>query len=251
MKLLTVGTKHPKLSKSDNSGGGYLSSILHLSPALSSGYQVCPAASQGCVAACLNLSGRGYTHIVQAARRRKTSMFFEERDKFFSLLREDITTFRRRTLKRGLKPAIRLNGTSDIQWEKVAPELFTDFSDVQFYDYTKIYNRMLRYTAGDFPPNYHLTFSRSEGNHSKAMEVLENGGNVAVVFDHKELPPKFYGFPVNNADTTDLRFLDPKGVAGLYAKGRGKRDLSGFVVPTINRAGKRYTNYPKLESLTQ
>jgi hypothetical protein len=38
------------------------------------------------------------------------------------------------------------------------------------------------------------------------------------------------GFPVYNADHTDLRFLDPVGVQGLYAKGKAKRDDSGFVV---------------------
>ena len=36
-------------------------------------------------------------------------------------------------------------------------------------------------------------------------------------------------------DESDLRFLDPKGViVGLYAKGRAKKDESGFVkYPTI------------------
>jgi hypothetical protein len=34
-----------------------------------------------------------------------------------------------------------------------------------------------------------------------------------------------------SADETDLRFLDPKGIMlGLKAKGRAKKDLSGFVI---------------------
>jgi hypothetical protein len=36
---------------------------------------------------------------------------------------------------------------------------------------------------------------------------------------------------VFNADDTDLRFMDPKGVVlGLKAKGRAKKDYSGFVI---------------------
>jgi hypothetical protein len=58
--------------------------------------------------------------------------------------------------------------------------------------------------------------------------------------------PKFYSIatnygvdmemPVFNGDESDLRFLDPKGViVGLYAKGKAKKDTSGFVkYPTIS-----------------
>lgn len=72
------------------------------------------------------------------------------------------------------------------------------------------------------PANYHLTFSRSETNHDKAMELLGKGVNVAIVFD--KLPKTFAGFPVINGDDTDLRHLDPKGViVGLkYKKITGK-----------------------------
>jgi hypothetical protein len=53
--------------------------------------------------------------------------------------------------------------------------------------------------------------------------------NVAVVFD--TLPTTYLGRPVVNGDDTDLRFLDPQGVVvGLKAKGRAKKDTSGFTV---------------------
>ena len=104
------------------------------------------------------------------------------------------------------------------------------FRHVQFYDYTKIITRMWKFCTGDFPVNYHLTFSRSECNDDACKAVLLGGGNVAVVFDSKELPKEWNGFPVFNADTTDLRFLDPFGIAGLYAKGKARHDTSGFVV---------------------
>jgi hypothetical protein len=88
------------------------------------------------------------------------------------------------------------------------------------------------------PSNYHLTFSRSETNHEKAMELLKRGINVAMVFD--KLPNTFEGFEVINADLDDLRFLDKKGViCGLKYKkmtGKGANNSeafeSGFAIRT-------------------
>ena len=75
MKLLTTG--NPKLMKGEKKG--YLSFVLHLAPADLSGYNVCPMASDGCRAACLNTAGRGgifkpgtTTNAIQDARIRKT-----------------------------------------------------------------------------------------------------------------------------------------------------------------------------------
>jgi hypothetical protein len=104
------------------------------------------------------------------------------------------------------------------------------FPDVRFYDYTKNVRRALRFAAGELPPNYHLTFSRSECNERDAVTVLEAGGNVAAVFSDG-LPHTWHGSPVVNGDMSDLRFLDPKRcVVGLKAKGAAKRDVSGFVL---------------------
>ena len=91
---------------------------------------------------------------------------------------------------------------------------------------------MASYLSGRFPSNYSLTFSRSENNEAKCLDVLAKGGNVAVVFRTKELPSTWQGYKVVNGDKNDLRFLDPKGVViGLYAKGKKARnDTSGFVV---------------------
>ena len=104
--------------------------------------------------------------------------------------------------------------------------MFQLFPDVQFYDYTKILNRKVQAY-----PNYHLTFSRAESNDRDVAKAIAAGMNVAVVFD--EMPKRYMGKRVVNADTDDLRFLDPKGVVlGLTAKGRAKKDTSGFVVRT-------------------
>ena len=90
-----------------------------------------------------------------------------------------------------------------------------------------------------YPPNYHLTYSLNEDNYTQAMEVLRQGGNIAVVF-RKDLPPNFNGYKVVNGDLHDLRFLDEKNVViGLKAKGRAKTDESGFVLD-FNRGDFSY-----------
>lgn len=228
MNLLTLN--NAKIEKSNKSGKGYLSVIMHLAPYNLSGKNVCPQASKGCAAACLNTAGFGKYNMVQQARINRTKWFFENRAAFMAQLRKEITAFVKKCNKNKVKPAIRLNGTSDLKWEELAKNLFTDFPEVQFYDYTKITKRMLRFCAGMLPKNYHLTFSRSESNDKDVQHVLAAGGNVAVVFKDK-MPKKWNGVKVINADNTDQRFLDPKNVVcGLLAKGRGKKDSSGFVI---------------------
>ena len=143
--------------------------------------------------------------------------------------------------KQGMTPVFRLNGTSDLAWEKyevrrdgtVYPNIFAAFPEVQFYDYTKILGRKVAHI-----PNYHLTFSAADGNDADVLKAIASGMNVATVFGLKKtepMPETYNGRTVFNGDESDLRFLDPKGVVvGLYAKGRAKKDTSGFVkYPTI------------------
>ena len=110
--------------------------------------------------------------------------------------------------------------------------VFECFPDVQFYDYTKVLGRKV---SGI--PNYHLTFSAADGNDLDVKKAILQGLNVAVVFGIKKtqpMPETYNGLPVFNGDESDLRFLDPKGVVGLYAKGKAKKDTSGFVkYPTV------------------
>jgi len=232
MSLLTVG--NPKLLKGQ--AQGYLSSVLHFAPADLSGKEVCPKRTKGCTDACLNLAGRGgifkkgeSTNVIQQARIRKTKMFFENRSAFMSQLLNDIVKTIKYAEKKGLIPVFRLNGTSDLSWEKYeileGRNIFQMFPQVQFYDYTKVLGRKV----GDIP-NYHLTFSNADGNINDVLAAKQAGLNIAVVFK-KELPKTYLGLPVINGDETDLRFLDPKGViVGLKAKGKAKKDTSGFVV---------------------
>ena len=232
-KLLS--TANPKIQKGTKLG--YLSFILHLAPSDLSGKNTCPKATAGCKAACLNTAGRGgmfkkgeNTNMIQKARIRKTVQFFFDRDQFMLDLAYDIQKAVAFAKKQGLTPVIRLNGTSDIAWEKYevpvfcTKNIFELFPTVQFYDYTKVLGRKV----ADIP-NYHLTFSKADGNDSDVAKAIAQGYNIAAVFD--EMPAEYMGLPVINADETDLRFLDPKGcIAGLKAKGRAKKDYSGFVI---------------------
>lgn len=229
--LLGKGDSNFKLSKSDNSGKGYLTYGLSLAPSKSSGYNTCPNASPGCSAACLFTAGMGVFKNVQAGRIAKTKAFFEHRQEFLLRLKAELKSAQKRANKLGKKLAVRLNVLSDIQWEKICPYLFTDFPDIVYYDYTKNPKRAIAHALGKFPPNYHLTFSRSEKNESDCLKVLAEGGNVAVVFDGPE--QKWYGYDVIDGDNTDLRFLDPSpSVIGLFPKGKAKKDETGFVVST-------------------
>jgi hypothetical protein len=216
---------------------GFLSFILHLAPSNLSGYNVCPMASLGCIFGCLNTAGRGgFDPRIPLARIRKTVMFMEQRETFMAMLVKDIEAGIRSAKRKRMRPVFRLNGTSDIRWETVAvtikgktyPNIMTAFPTVTFYDYSKLFNRK------NLPANYHLTFSRSEVNDSVIPTAMENGMNVAAVFSTKKgkaLPDTWNGIPVIDGDDTDLRFLDPRGViVGLRAKGRAKKDTSGFVV---------------------
>jgi hypothetical protein len=244
MKLLSVG--NPKTLK--GMAQGYNTYILHLAPGSLSGHNTCPKATAGCLAACLNTAGRGgmfkrgeNTNTIQQARIRKTNLFYNDRDAFMALLVKDITLAIKQSAKAGLTPVFRLNGTSDISWEKYPvtignvtySNIFAYFGFVQFYDYTKVLGRKVSHIS-----NYSLTFSAADGNDADVTKAISQGYNIATVFGIKKtepMPAEYLGLPVFNGDESDLRFLDPKSVVvGLYAKGKAKKDTSGFVkYPTI------------------
>lgn len=209
---------------------GYLTGILYMAPSdLSGVINICPNASPGCRAACLWTSGKGAFPTVQAARIRRTVLYKSDKAGFIKQLESDIVVLRALAHSRDFLPACRLNGTGDLPVETWG--ICEKFPDVAMYDYTKSPRRMRDYLAGKFPSNYHLTFSRSETNETHAKKIVALGGNVAVVFSGKELPKTFWGRKVISGDESDLRFKDEKGViVGLTAKGKAKKEDSGFVV---------------------
>jgi len=231
---------------------------------------VCPMALLAkCKDPCLNSAGRGGFNSVQRARIAKTRRFFTDRAGFMADLVWSIEALIRKADRAGLIPLVRPNGTSDIRWELIPcvrnmgtrkvpnwvrfSNIMEAFPGVQFYDYTKIANRKLAQLRdavtgelrGGFPANYDLTFSYSDVPafapivaKAQANPVLQR---IAVVFrDRNNLPKTFKintkdgkrkSFKCVDGDDSDLRHADPSGVVvALYAKGKARKDVSGFVV---------------------
>ena len=233
-KLLGVGT-NAKTIKGD--GDEYLTAILYMTPykVMVDGklFNSCSmAAMASCIDGCLYTAGRGAFNNVQTARQRKAEWFYRDRDSFMSQLVIDVTKFADYCRKRDIQPCIRLNGTTDIRWELIlidGKNIFELFPGVQWYDYTKIPNRKVSHLS-----NYHLTWSYSAANPKYEQlfdQVISNGMSVAVVFRKPYQAKTWRGYKVVDGDKDDLRFLDPKqSIVALYAKGKAKKDNSGFVV---------------------
>jgi hypothetical protein len=221
---------------------------IYLSPAKISGYQVCSHSTPECRLGCLNTSGRagieefsGKTRISNC-RAKKSRLFFEEREFFMNWLVAEIKYYQRKAIKDGFFFSVRLNGTSDIDWNNVFLNnlnIFEIFPEVSFYDYTKNFNKF-----ENKPLNYHLTYSYTGRNIELCKTLLSQGNNIAVVFNVKketELPKTFMDYPVVNGDLTDYRIDDAKGIiVGLKWKRIANRIIeakilqSCFVVQPAN-----------------
>ena len=220
---------------------GYLNGIHYMAPYSTAGVgNLCPSATDGCKALCLGkYSGQASmvadlehgTNSTRDSRIAKARMFMRERETYLGHLERQIVKLVAKAAKAGLKPCVRLNGSTDIAFENMRYgsdrlTLLERFPDVQFVDYTKIASRLAK-----APRNLSLTFSRAENNDAACLTALAQGHNVAIVFGG-ELPTTWNGYTVVNGDLHDLRHLDPKGVVvGLTPKGsRAKGDTSGFVL---------------------
>ena len=208
--------------------------ILYLMPSSASGYNVCPMATKECIAGCLNTSGRvkiDTKNRILNARMKKTKLFFEHKEFFLQWMFAEIKNAKKIAKKNGFKFSVRLNGTSDLNWQIYklnGKNVFETFSNVQFYDYTKIYKMFSKIT-----PNYHLTFSYSGYNWINSLFLLNEGFNVAVVFNVKKgqpLPKTFRGYKIIDGDLTDYRPDDKKGcIVGLRWKDIKNKKANEFV----------------------
>jgi hypothetical protein len=213
---------------------GFRTAILYLAPHTLSGKNLCPmAAIAKCAAPCLNKAGRGIMPINQIARLRKTLFLQQYPKQAIALIKHEIALFEARSHREGWTLLVRLNGTSDRRWENDG--IIQAFPNVQFYDYSKLANRK------NIPSNYDLTFSYSgvPAFLPYVKTAMANGMRIAVVFRNRVMVDAmlsnnetFLGMPIVDGDDTDIRHLDPHGVAvALYAKGAdAKRDNSGFIV---------------------
>jgi hypothetical protein len=193
--------------------------------------------------------------------------FFEDREQFYFDLETEINRFRKQAKKRGITPAVRLNVGSDIDFRRFAHdrlkiESSDDLPSVAYYDYSKVFNRVLSQLFKPFDErglrcteNYHLTYSYNERSKTDQVSyLLDHGLNVAIVFDTEYNPrAKRIGslpaeikigrefYHVIDGDKSDVRRRETDGagrVIGLRFKGSKARRAaaidSGFCV----RAGE-------------
>ena len=238
-KLLSIGADAKTIK-----GGkiGYITAIQYLSPYMDSGVNLCAMAKVAkCYGPCLKSAGR--MGMAFDARLNRTKLYLTNPAKYFNTLVTEIKAFIKKAERKGLTPLVRLNGTSDIRYENIGfvfdgvyfRNIFEYFPDLQFCDYTKIPNRFNSMNGiGEFPKNYDLTFSYSgaDGFRKYNDRALKAGVRIAAVFDRVEnIPVTFHKRKVVSGDETDVRHLDPQNViVALYAKGKARKDTSGFVI---------------------
>lgn len=232
-KLLSDGSTNAKTKKNS-----LKSFILYLSPYTqnSFGKNLCANATKGCIDSCLFTAGMGSFSNVQKARIAKTDYLLSNKEAFLDQLAKELLYHYAKAKKAGERVAVRLNGTSDLDFftllQKYAQLDVTKLADhMAFYEYTKNINYIKRWEGA---PNITYTFSKSESNASLIPAAIAYGANVAAVF-RKELPETYNvggtEIPVIDGDTSDIIMLYNKGkIIGLRAKGKAKKDYSGFVI---------------------
>jgi hypothetical protein len=243
LKLLSYGGTNTKTAK--NAIESY---IMYLSPYKdnSKNISVCPKATKGCVASCLYTAGRGKFSSVIMGRQRRTELYVNNKPLFLDILMDDLLKIKAKRERASniedKRPdiAIRFNGTSDLDFIGMLNTKFNtnilNWKGFKFYDYTKIIGKIDKYRNTP----YVQTFSMAEGNTDDVYQAIKWGVNVAAVF-RSELPPsiniysnkenKFMKVKVVDGDKTDIEMLKFKGVIlGLKAKGKAKKDTTGFVI---------------------
>lgn len=235
---------------------------IYLAPASTSGYNVCSHSTPECRMGCLATSGRAAVEIfsghtmIQDARIKKTRLFYEEPEFFMQWMFAEIRAKQAKAKREGFYFSVRLNATSDIDWQNVKIDdktIFEIFPEIQFYDYTKNHNKFL-----NIADNYHLTLSHTGRNWNKCQAMLALGHNVAMIFNVKketDIPAMYMGYNVVNGDLTDYRVDDSKGIiVGLkwkrIANRKAERNVlnSCFVVkPEIDINNVQVVNTQKLE----
>jgi len=210
---------------------------VYLSPANVSGYNVCPFSTKECRLGCLATSGRAKieyhtgTSMIADARKKKTILFHENKDFFMQWLIAEIKSGKAKADRDGFFFSVRLNATSDIDWNEVYYKgfnIFEIFPDIVFYDYTKNHNKF-----DNIAKNYHLTYSYTGRNWNQSKKLLDKGFNIAVVFNVKkesDLPLTWNGYKVVNGDLTDYRIDDAKGIiVGLKWKNIGNKAVNNEI----------------------
>jgi hypothetical protein len=222
MKLLSINASNTKIAKTQK-GEKIPTRLASLS--LYPDDIICAGSKAAkCQDGCLVSAGRGRFDNVANARRAKTAYFHADQSGFIDQLKKELTNFDKLCKRQNVRGVVRLNTISDIAWENY--EIPQSFPDLTFYDYSKRVKRI-----GNTPSNYSLMFSYSGApSYKKQVEQMPAGYPMAVVF-RGELPTDFMGRKVIDGDISDLDNLRAGHVVvGLRAKGKAKKDTTGFVV---------------------
>ena len=251
MKRKLLNFDNPKTSKGESFG--YRTAILYLKPSFNwvddVKHNLCIASNKACQELCLAKSGHGMKPLVKEARRQRSEWFIKNPLEFKENLIREINNHIKLSKKLDLKPVVRLNGTSDLEFFDVV----NNFPNITFYEYTKRIDLALHKKK---PNNLHYTFSFSGTNKLDAFRCLDNGINVAVVFHRDTIKPlTLFNREILNGDTHDLRFLHKKNkIIGLTFKAMMPKSATekipelkkyNFLVEkdTILKLEKDYKNY--------
>jgi len=204
-----------------------------------------------CALTCLLATGNIKLETHARTRYAKTWFWYTQPIVFLRLLIAEIRIHSKRARLKGKKFYVRLNGMSDIMWERY---LYVDKlvrSEPGFgglYDYTKhsYFSRVgmaPRIPGGViFPKNYALVYSWDEKKKANqyASEWMLNGGSISVVYpvtqQHQAdgMTDRF-DFVVDGG-LNDCRFLDPaRSMVLLYSKG----NLAGEVRTSLEQCGNQ------------
>lgn len=254
LKLLATNSKMRKVP--GMRGRGWIIKGLAMAPADIGSREACQWRSAGCTAACNGLFSGGNT--MPSTRRamiQRKEWYFQDRKGFLKQLFKELQQFQTSADRQGLRPACRLNVSTDIVWERIAPEIFTRFPGIEFYDYSKAAVRH----RPELPKNYTLSHSVSErstyGDISAAIEAGRNivaAFNSAYVWGHINakgyLPARLkivdrtgrgpsFSIACKNGDRHDLRIAAADGRGNCIAlRGKGGRAVvsaaveSGFIL---------------------
>jgi len=181
-RVSSILSSNSKIEKTP-AGVPIINSGISLAPAKRSGIRnVCAAATAACIAACvLWWAGRTVTAVVRAAAVARTMLLHFMPAVFHARLDAEIEAQERAADAAGARSFCRPNAASD---EDYGPAIARRHPRTNFYDYSKVRQRVRDYLAGKFPPNYHVSYSVHEHSEFRDVaEFLRAGGNVVVVVD--------------------------------------------------------------------
>jgi len=217
----------------------------------------CIFATEGCAQACLFQSGHLGNESGTHSAWQKSWYLQMFPLQFFRQLLLEIQRDGVKSQKDGMDYYVRLNGTSDIPWEKYIDidKVVKDFTGVKgFYDYTKwpYKARMAESRKKGFPKNYDITFSLSEreqfapsgkaiySSSQLAQDWLMNGGRVAVVVEEFNRWPKGRapkGYEGKRGDYT-YKIKTAKGMEPRYLAIADYTDLKNYAINAKKAANR-------------